>query len=290
MEFSWPLENMSGTRNTTPPPENADVTTFEGDQERRLYNRAQEFWRTPRVSKIADKVNKSAGMFGKYTKQVTKKTKEQKRDIEFVMLSSQDSAADNGSTGSKMLGLARVINDGTLAFGDPLTAIPADLRTPSAQIYTGTLANLNDEATLIAVLKSIFDALGQTSERLLFCGSSLKVQISTYFGKYAPNKSGFTVVVRTMQEALDSGRFAGYGVDVFESDFGTFELVLTPWIEDLKWGYLLNMELMQMRPLPGMFCDHTELPYLGGGRSGVIDSILGYEYGDARGHGKIAAT
>lgn len=287
MLFSWPLTNM-GARNTTPPAENADVTAFEGDQEYRLYNRAQRFWRTPRVSVISEKVNDTAGNFGKYNSQVTKKVIEQKRDIEYVLLSSQDSNDDTGIVGSRTLGLARVVNDGTLAFGDPQTAIPTTFRTPAAQIYTGTLVTLTDEATLINILKSRFDALGQTTDLVLFCGSSLKAQISTYFGKYSPNKSNFTTVVRTQQEALDSRKFAGYGIDIFEGDFGTFELVLVPFIEDQKWGYGLNMEYIKMRPL--MYCDHTQLPYLGGGLSGLIDSILGYEFGDPRGHFKIAAT
>jgi hypothetical protein len=287
MFFQWPVTQM-GNRNTTPPPENQDVITFEGDQEDKLFNRAQEFNRTPRVSKIAQRVNKAAGNFGKYDQQVTKKVLEQKRDVETVLLSSQDSADDTGTVGAKMLGIARVVNDGTLAWSDALTTIKSTYRTPTAQIYTGTLANLNDEAQLISIMKSRFDNLGQTTDLVLFAGSSLKVQISTYFGKYSPNKANFTTVVRTTQEALDSRKYAGYGIDVFEGDFGTFEIVLVPFIEDQKWGYGLNMEYMKMRPL--MYCEHTPLPFQGGGMSGLIDSILGYEFGDPRGHFKIAAT
>ena len=290
MEFSWTVEVLddgSGV-GTTPPPENADVTTFESDQQTRIYSRAQRYWRTPRVSVISEKVNDTAAHFGTYYRQVTKQTIGQKRNIERVMLSSNDSAADTGVIGSKMMGAARVINDGTLTWGDALTSIPSAFRTPTAQIYTGTLANLNDEATLINILKNRFDQLGMTTELLLFAGSSLKQQISTYFGKYTPNKSNFTTVVRTEQEAIDSRRFAAYGIDVFEGDFGTFELVLVPFIENLKWGYGINMDNVFMRPL--MYCDHTELPYLGGGRSGLIDSILGIEWGDPRTHFKIAAT
>ena len=66
MLFSWPLEAL-GARQITPPAENADVTTFEGDTEARTYNRAQRFWRQPRVSVISDRVNDTAGDFGKMT-------------------------------------------------------------------------------------------------------------------------------------------------------------------------------------------------------------------------------
>jgi hypothetical protein len=286
MFFSWPVEKM-GNRLTTPPAENADVAAFEGDVETRIYNRAERFWRTPRVSVISERVNKTAGDFGKIAHQVTKKVKDQKRDIEFVLLSSQDSNDDTGAVGSRFLGLARVINDGTLTFSDPQTAIPTDYRTPTAQIYTGTLVNFTED-NFLAIMKSRYDNLGQTTELLLFVGSSLKNQISTYFGKYTPNRTNFTTVVRTEQQAIDSRRFAAYGIDMYEGDFGSFEIVLTPFIEDQKWGYGVNMDYLSMRPL--MYCDVTELPYQGGGESRLIDSILGYEFGDPRGHFKIAAT
>lgn len=286
MLFSWPVETQ-GQRHTTPPPENADVKAFESDKEYRLYNRAQEFWRTPRVSKIAEKVSDSAGRFGKYNHQLTKKTKDQKRDIETVTCSAQVSAEDTGHVGSKMLGLFAAINDGSIPFTDNQTIIPSFLRTPTAQVYTGTLAALT-EAAFKTILKSRFDSLGMTTELVLFAGSSLKQQISDTFGKYMPDKPGFTVIVRTEAQAIDSRKFAGYGIDLYEGDFGSFEIVLVSFMPDMKWGLGLNMEYIRMRPL--MYCDHDYLPYQGGGISGLIDSILGYEYGDPRAHFAIRAT
>lgn len=285
MLYSWTAENMDGRR-TTPPPENQDVTAFEGDTQSRLYNRGERFWRTPRVSVIADRVNDSAGNFGKYNHQITKFIEEQKRDIEFSILSDQDSNDDNGTVGARFLGLGRIINDGTLAFGDAQTAIPAGLRTPASQIFTGTI-DLLTEAEFIAIMKSRYDALGQTADQLLFVGSGLKAHISEFFGKYYPNKANYTVIVRTEAMAIDSRKFAGYGIDMYEGDFGSFEIVLAPWIADQYRGYGVAMDSFQLRPL--MYCDHTELPYMGGGYSGLIDSILGFEFGDPRMHFKIAA-
>jgi Family of unknown function (DUF5309) len=284
--YSWPLENM-GIRHTTPPPENADVGAFETDKEYRLYNRIQEFWRTPRVSKIAEKVTDSAGRWGKYNHQLTKKTKEQKRDIETVILSAQMAAEDDGHIGSRMMGFFAAINDGALPFTDPQTAIPAGFRTPTTQIYTGALTALT-EAAFVDMLKSRFDSLGQTTELVLFAGSSLKRTISETFGRYMPDKPGFSVIVRTQTQAIDSRKYAAYGIDLYEGDFGTFEIVLVSFIPDAKWGIGLNMEYIQMRPL--MFCEHDYLPYQGGGISGLIDSILGYEFGDPRGAFAIRAT
>jgi hypothetical protein len=285
-EFSWPLETL-GARQISPPAENADVTTFEGDTESRTYNRTQRFWRQPRVSVLSDRINDTAGDFGKYAHQVKKKVEDQKRDIETVLLSAQLSATDTGAVGTKMMGIGAAVNDGTIVWTDALTTPPTGYRTPTAQIYTGTLALL-DELTFSAILKARFDALGMTTELTLFAGSSLKNQISTMFGKYKPNVANYTVIVRTQAEAIDSRKFAGYGVDMYEGDFGAFDIVTDPWMPDQKFGYGLNMELITMRP--GFYCDVTELPYMGGGRSALVDTILGYEYGDPRTHFKIAAT
>lgn len=292
MLFSWSLEKL-GARRSGGIPENKDVDAFESDQMTRIYGRGERFWRTPRVSVIAEKVNDVAGVTGsKYNWQVTKKIKDQKRDIENEMVSDQDSQDDNGVVGSKFMGLGRVINDTTsvgasgaaLTFGDAQTAIPVDYRTPTAQIYTGALASLG-EPDFISILKSRYDNLGATTELSLFADSALKSHISEFFGKYKPNKDGFVVVVRSMSETIDSRKFPAYGIDLYEGDFGTFDITLVPFMPYTGRGYGLNMEYMSMRPL--MYCDHTELPYQGGGISGLIDSILGYEFGDPRGHFKI---
>lgn len=289
MLFSWPVERL-GVRRSGGIPENKDVDAFEGDTRARLYGRAERFWRTPRVTVIAQKVNDAAGVHqeGEYNKQVTKKTKDQKRDIEWETVSDQESFADDGVTGDKFRGLGRVINDGTLAFSDTPTAIPATFRTPTGQIYTGTKANF-DEAQMNLLMQKRFDLLGATSEFTLFAASGLKSWISTNFGKYVPNKTGYTVAVRTQTgPPIDAQKLIASGIDVYEGDFGTFSIELASFMPTDLRGYGLDMEQLQMRPL--MYCDLSPLPYQGGGLSGLIDSILGYEYGDPRAHFKIAPS
>ncbi len=78
---AWPVEKM-GDRRSGGIPENKDVDAFEGDAQKKLYNRSERFWRTPRVTVKQEKQNKNT-VSAKYAKQVTKKTKEQKRDIEW---------------------------------------------------------------------------------------------------------------------------------------------------------------------------------------------------------------
>ena len=287
LEFSHGVEHM-GARRTDPIPENKDVDGFEGDDQKKLWQRAQKFWRTPRVStemeRIVDNVDETKG---RYKKQVTKKTKEQKRDIETVLLSDQDAKEDSGVLGYATMGMGRIINDGTLAFGDSLTAIPADYRTPAAQIYTGTLTDF-DEDDLKAILKSIADNTGQINEFTLFAGSTLKQFISDTFGNYRPNKEGYTVVVRTQTQAVDKRKFMAAVVDIYEGEFGIFDVEWTPYLPSPKRGYLVDMDDKALRP--GFYLEHEELPYQGGGRSGLIESILGMDYGDPRSDGKIACS
>lgn len=289
LEFSYGIETM-GERRTDPIPENMDVDSFEGDSQRKLWQRAQKFWRTPRVStemeRIVDNPDETKG---RYKKQVTKKTSEQKRDIETVMLSDQDSQEDRGIKGAgyAMMGAGRFINDGTLAFGDQLTAIPADLRTPAAQIYTGLLDDY-DEDDLKAQLKSIADNTGNINEFTLFAGSTLKQHISESFGNYRPNKDGYTVVVRTQTQAIDKRKFMASVVDIYEGEFGIFDVEWAQYLPSPKRGYLMDMDNASMRP--GFYLDHTELTYQGGGRSGLIESILSWEGGHPQSHGKISPS
>lgn len=291
MLFSWQLDKM-GQRRAGGVPDNKDVDAFEDDQRTRTYGRGERFWRTPRVGIIAEKVNDVAGVTSEYNRQITKKTKEQARDIEAELVSDQESYEDDGVTGDKFRGLGRFINDGSLAFTDTATAIPAAYRTPSNQIYTGALAAL-DEITFNAVLQARYDNTGATSEMSMFCGSALKTQISQNLGRYVPNKTNYTVAIRTMSAAIDAKKFFGFGIDVYEGDYGTFDITLDPWmpLDSLgrtSRGYVLDMSDVQLRPF--MYAEHTELPYMGGGRSGLIDSILGPEWGSPLQHIKIAPT
>lgn len=293
--FDWPVTGM-GARRPAGVPENQDVQGFEGDKAQKLYNRVQMFRRTPRVTIKAEKINNNTNAGLKYDGQVTKKIAEQKRDIEYRLLSYKDSAQDDGVVGDEFKGLGKVIDDGTIADADSVTAIPTAYKTPAAQIYSSTLAAFK-ETDLRDMAKARFDALGQTSEFTIVCGSTLKAWISDTFGNYVADRASFTVSARTEKQQFDMKKFTMSTIELIQSEFGTFALVMSSWIGsdgtatgsvNLKAGYGLDMDALNVRPL--MYCDHTELEPRGGGRSGFIDSILGYEYGDPRMHLKILAS
>lgn len=291
--FRWGITGY-GDRRPRGVPDNKDVDAFEGDSGKKLANRVQRFWRTPSVSVKAEKLTKSDVVL-KYNGQIVKKIAEAKRDIEYRLLSTADSHEDDGVIGDEFKCLGHAIDDGTLTDTDLDTAIPAPFKTPPAQIYTGALSALT-EINFRDMAKGRFDALGQTGEFVVVCGSDLKARISDTFGNYVADRAGFTVTARTDKSQFDMKRFMMSTIDVIETEFGTFVTVLSSYIgsdgigglPNLKYGYGLDMEGLRIRPL--MYADHTEFEYRGGGRRGLIDSIFGYEYGDPRMHLKIAPS
>jgi hypothetical protein len=307
--YSWEIEKYDG-REIEGVPENKDADGFETNKQYRLWNRSMKFWRRPHVTVEANQINVAPADFGKYTKEVANKTKEQQRDVETRLMNDAISRDDDGIVGREFFGLGRVINDGVsvgmsgaaLPFSDAQTVIPPDFRTPTQQIYVGALTNLHagdtspsvvfGEDQLILMLANRFDNLGQTTELACFCDSLLKRHFSKYFGKYQANVTGGTAIVRTDQEAIAAKRFALFGADLLETDFGPIDINLVSFMPKRSdgtlagRGYFIDMEAMKIRP-SGLWMTHMEIPDGGAGPRGLIQSILGYEYGDPRCHCKV---
>ncbi len=317
--YSWAIEKLDGRR-VTGIPEGLDVPGFESDQQYQLFNRGQKFWRTPMVTTEANEVNVAPADFGKYVKQVNKKIQEQQRDVEQRYLDDQVSSTDTGGVGAQFYGMGAVVNDGTsvgssqaaITFDDTVTSIPTAFRTPTAQIYVGNLSTGGAftasgwtpvflEETLLTMLQSRYDNLGATNELTLYADSILKRYMSRMFGKYKQNVQGYTVNVRTEQEAIDAKKYALYGADVYQTDFGNLMVELIQWAPKLSIatitgdvvgstpsgrGYIFNMDQLSLRP-SGKWMTHRQLEDRGAGPRGLIESMLGHEYGDPRTHCKI---
>lgn len=287
-------------------PERQDVKGFEGDNGKKLYGRLERFQRNPSVSTEAEEFkNNQAVTDLDYDEQVTKKIKENKRDIDYWMLSDQESQEDDGITGYHMRGLGRTINDGStgastaqggasaasysggvadLVFRDQQTAIPSAYRTPTAQIFAGALAEFTEQAST-AMLQTRWLHAGTMQDFTLWCGALLKGQISDNFGRYVPNKPGYDTIVTTSRADIDKRKLVIAGVDVIESDYGTFTVELEPWMPTGSRGYGTDMTQLAKKVL--YLARHMEFENKGGGRRGLIDSIVGLWAGDPRAHFKI---
>jgi len=305
--FSWALERYDG-RMTSGVPENKDADDFETDKQDQLYGRSQKFWRRPHVTVEANTINKAPADFGKYNKQVVKKTTEQRRDIEQRLLSDLDSRDDDGVSGREFMGLGRFVNDTTsvgtfgsaLTFGDSQTAVPTAYLTPTAQIYVGALyvttsgivsdITFNEE-TMNGMLQNRFDNLGMSMELSGFVDAVLKRHL-TRLERYQRNLTSYTPITRVPQQAIGSKDYLMYGADLLETDFGPIDINLVSWLPrnpagNLSGrGYFLDMEFMFLRP-SGLYLTHQQQEDKGAGPRGLIQSILGPQYGDPRGHLKV---
>jgi hypothetical protein len=305
--FSWALEKYDG-RMTEGIPENKDVDVWETDKQDQLYGRSQKFWRRPHVTVEANTINKAPADFGKYNKQVVKKVEEQKRDIETRLLSDSDSRDDDGVVGREFMGLGRFVNDAVsvgvsgaaLTFGDSQTAIPAAYRTPTAQIYVGVLYTTTsgavtgltfDENRLNTMLSNRWDALGAMDELSGFVDGVLKTHL-TRLERYKPTLTGYTPISQQQTLPLQSKRFQMYGADILDTDYGAVDINLISWLPRTAAGamsgrgYFLDMEFMALRA-SGLYLTHQRMEDKGAGPRGLIQSIIGPQWGDPRAHLKI---
>lgn len=305
--FSWALEGYDG-RMTQGIPENKDVDVFETDLQNRLYGRSQKFWRRPHVTVEANTINNAPADFGKYNKQVIKKTEEQRRDIETRYLSDSDSRDDDGLTGREVMGAGRFVNDGVsvgvsgaaLTFTDTQTAVPVGFRTPTAQIYVGALyvttsgvvSGLTfDEDTLNGMMQNRWDALGLSSRFSGFVDAALKRHLGRVF-RYAKNLTNYTPIARQDVPVAATSKWLVPGVDVIETDFGMIDINMITWLPRTSTGalsgrgYFFDMEFIYNRP-SGLNLTHMAIDDKGAGPRGLIQSIMGPQWGDPRAHLKI---
>jgi len=282
-------------------PERQDVKAFEGGNSTSLNARAKRFWREPAVSTEQEEFNNSASQTLKdYQAQVRQKIIEERRDIDFTILSDVESAEDDGVRGYLLRGAGRWINDGTkgnntstafepdgttrtIAFEDQPTAIPTNLRTPSSQIFDGDIADFSEE-TLTDMMEARHRISGASQNFTFWVAYGLKRHIGS-FGRYVPNKTGYTAIERTNRADIDKRRVMLQGIDVFEGDFGTFTVELEPWMPTTQRGYGMDMSEVQKRVR--YLLRHKPQEDKGGGKRGIIDSILSAWFGDPRKHFKV---
>jgi hypothetical protein len=307
--FYQALDKM-GKRRKGGVPERQDIKGFEGDKSIKIGARLERFQRTPSVSTEVEEQGRQnrADLKKDYDGQVAKKIKENKRDINFTMLGDQESMEDDGVNGYFFRAAGRWINDGStgvatsqggdsptsatagtndLAFNDTATAIAPSLRTPAAQIYAGALADFL-EANVNTMMQNRYQYAGSLMDFTLWVAYALKSQITNNWGRYAPNKEGYTAVARGEVAVADKRKLVTSGIDIFEGDFGNFTIELEPWMPTNARGYGMEMDRVEKRQW--YVARHSELENKGGGRRGLIDSIIGPWFDDPRAHFKVCPS
>jgi hypothetical protein len=292
-----------GARKPGGVPDGKDVSAFDAQSpKRQLQARGEVFRRAPMVGFIAQEMSLAGGVAGvpnQFNEAKADQLIEHKRDIEKELWSNQDSRPDDGVNGSKMRGIGRWIYDGvatlTLDPNDPSPAtgyyelpVPADARTPANQIFTGSIAGMT-QAQFEAIIQAKYENTGASSDLRGFVTPIIKNRVG-FFSRYQPDVTGYTSRVFISTGQLEGKTLFGATVDVYKSDWGTFELfpVLVDFMPTAYTGYFLDMAQPRLRNA-GTF-ETMELPNLGGGPRAMIQSILSIFPGDPRAHAKIAGT
>lgn len=294
-----------GSRKRGGVPDGKDIDAFDSQNPRDFVQaRSEVFRRAPMVGFLAQIISKNGGVAGvsnEFDEAIADQLEELKRDIEKEMLSNQDSTPDDGVNGSQTRALGRWIYNGTntltidTAGGDasPTTgynelAVPAGYRTPTAQIYTGSIATMSED-DFNALIQAKWDNTGASSELRGFVTSAIKNRIG-FFSRYEADKAGMTPNVMVTSGRVSGNTLLGPSIDVYKSDWGTFTLhpVSSDFMPTAYTGYFLDMKQVSLRVTENMA--QMDLPDLGGGPREMIQSIVGLEAGDPRAHCKIDGT
>lgn len=278
-----------GTRKAGGVPDGQDVNAFDNQSPKYVMQaRGEVFRRAPMVGFVAQKMSLAGGVAGTknlYNEAKADQAKEHARDMEKELWSNQDSQPDTG-LGSKFRGLG-LWTTPSPTLTDTLS-IPVPAQIPSNQVFTGVLANMLED-DVGALIQAKYENTGASSDLRGFVTPLVKNKFG-FFSRYQANVTAFTSSVFVTTGKLEGNTLFGPTVDVYKSDWGTFQLfpVLTDFTPSTKWGLFIDMNHPRIRSAgTDMFDD---LPDLGGGPRGLLESIISILPGDLRSYAKIDAT
>lgn len=285
--LQWQADNMPAAV-TTGSVDGEDVSAYENLNSGRavISNYIQVFQRAIRVSPLAVDVSVVAGLRDELAGMVAKGIKLLKRDMEATVSSNNDAQADNGTVPY----LTKALGTWISTSGGSTLQVPSAYRTPSASIATTATASLT-ETNIQAVLTSIYGQTGTFKEYDGVVGTNLKRAFSNLLFTTTLSSTSTVGVtgaggtaIRTFSRDANSDAYIA-SVDIFEGDFGRIKLHPSLFMPDADNGYVLDMELLELRytNLPEV----TELPDAGGGPARLIKAVAGLVVKNPLGLGKF---
>ena len=266
--MQWQVDAYDAT-STAGTVDGTDVASYDNASANRaiLSNYGQVFRRNLRVSPLSIEISNVAGVKDELAHGLAKRLVEIKRDFEATFLSNNTAQLDNGTVPYKTRGLGKWIV--TAANKDAVLPVPDAYCTPSASIETtATTSNLTD-ANVQNVLAGIFGQTGTIRSYDLFCGSTLKRAFTNLLVN-ATTVTNNPTAVRTFTEDSADKTFTSV-IDVFQGDFGTVNLHPCNFMPDAKDGYVVPMDMVEIRY--GQLPSVKELPDSGGGPARLIEAF-----------------
>lgn len=291
--LEWQADNMPAAVSTGTV-DGKDVTTYENLNSGRalVQNYIQVFQRAIRVSPLSVDVSVVAGLRDELAGMVAKGIKTLKRDIELTISSDNGAQADNGTVPYKTRGLGKWITDDLTK--DSTLPPPDDYCPPLSSISTTTIANFS-ESDVQGVLTSIYGETGSFKEYDCVVGTTLKRAFSNLLfttGLSTTSSSSSTLVagatsIRTFNRDANSDAYIA-SVDIFEGDFGRLKLHPSLFMPNVRRGYVLDMDMLELRysSMPEV----RELPDSGGGPARLIKAVAGLVVRNALSLGKFNAA
>lgn len=285
--LQWQADNMPAAV-TTGSVDGEDVSSYENLNSGRaiISNYIQVFQRAIRVSPLAVDVSVVAGLRDELAGMVAKGIKLLKRDMEATVSSNNDAQADNGTVPY----LTKALGTWISTSGGATLQVPSAYRTPSASIATTATASLT-ETNIQAVLTSIYGQTGTFKEYDGVVGTNLKRAFSNLLFTTTLSSTSTVGVtgaggtaIRTFSRDANSDAYIA-SVDIFEGDFGRIKLHPSLFMPDADNGYVLDMELLELRytNLPEVM----ELPNAGGGEARLLKAVAGLVVKNPLGLGKF---
>lgn len=240
-KHEWQTDDLAAAVDTNATLEGDDATTDATIPTTRLDNQTQISDKVARVTGTQQSVD-HAGRSSEMAYQVAKKMTELKRDIEKSMLANKAKVVGNNSTARVAAGVESWLATSTSAGAggaDP-TGDGTDARTDGTQ-------RAFVEADLKTVLASCADQGGDPN--LILVGSYNKQAMSAFSGNGSKTYEGNSQTLNT-------------AIDIYISDFGTLEIVYSPFSRD-RSALVLDTSLWAMATLPGRAFAQNDLAKTG---------------------------
>jgi len=223
----WQTDELAAAVSTNAVIEGDEATMDASAATTRVGNYTQISDKTVTISGTQEAVNK-AGRKSEIAYQVAKKGKELKRDMETVLCTNQAQVAGNSTTARKLGSLGSWVaqNDSLGASGSSPTGDGTDARTDGTQ-------RALTESLLKTVIQNCWTEGGNPS--CVMVGPHNKTVIS-----------GFTGNSTRFDKGEDKKLVAA--IDVYESDFGAFEIVPNRFSRD-RDAWVLDKEMWEVKYL-----------------------------------------
>jgi len=203
----WQTDALAGAA-TNAQVEGDEITFLQVNPTVRINNQTQISRKSVIVSGTQDTVN-TAGRNNELAYQISKSSKELKRDMELVLCNNQSRDAGGAAAARTLAGLASWIQGNTSKAANGANGAVGGVDTPGILRTDGTQRAFT-EAQLKDVVKQCWDNGGDPS--MIMLGSFNKQKLS-----------GFTGGSTKMTSAEDKRLVAA--IDIYESDFGSMTVV-----------------------------------------------------------------